>query len=565
MPENKRKQQSFEYGAIILLCSTILVKLIGGAFKIPLSNLIGDLGFGYFSSAYDLFNPIYSLAMAGLPIAVSRVVAEHMSQARYKDVRQSLKITRRIFWITGLVALIVMFLLIKPFVAATDKTGQTVYSIYAIAPTILFCCVMSAFRGYYEGLRNMYPTAISDIIEAMSKLVLGYLFAYIVMKVSGNVAYAAAGAILGVTVGAVLAAAFLELNYRIKGDGISPLELQNSPDPMKSREAAKALIVIAIPIALSSLANSIASLVDVSMVKWQLSNLMGDNADTIREMYKASISEYNTIYADDPLTNDALPTFLYGIRSKAFTIYNLIHALTTILGVSALPVLATSWTQKNMPLVKKNIESMLKFIALVAVPSGVGLIALGGPIMGLLYKTVASVEIGGSMLSIYGIAAVFAGVSVPMTNMLQAVGKQVASLRNVAIGALIKVVFNYIFVSIPQFNIKGAAMGTCICYVFIFIANTTTLVRATGIVPNFFNALGKPTISAIACGFAAYGVSLLGDTKIHTLVAIIAAVVTYFVALVILNTFEEDDVLSLPKGDKLAKLMIKLRIIRKNG
>lgn len=564
MPENKRKQQSFEYGAIILLCSTILVKLIGGAFKIPLSNLIGDLGFGYFSSAYDLFNPIYSLAMAGLPIAVSRVVAEHMSQARYKDVRQSLKITRTLFWVTGFVALVIMVLLIKPFVSTTDKTGQTVYSIYAIAPTILFCCVMSAYRGYYEGLRNMYPTAISDIIEALSKLILGYLFAFIVMKISGNVAYAAAGAIFGVTVGAILAAGFLELNYRIKGDGISPLELKNSPEPMNKSVATKALIIIAIPIALSSLANSIASLVDVSMVKWQLSNLMGEHADTIRNMYTESIAEYNTIYADDPLTNDALPTFLYGIRSKAFTIYNLIHALTTILGVSALPVLATSWTQKDMPLVKKNIESMFKFIAIVAVPSGVGLIALGAPIMGLLYKTVASVEIGGTMLSIYGVAAVFAGISVPMTNMLQAVGKQVASLRNVAIGAIIKVIFNYVFVSVPSLNIQGAAIGTVICYLFIFIANTVTLIRATGIVPDFFKVLGKPIIAAILCGVSAYGVSLLGTSKINTIVAILAAVIVYFISLVVLNTFEEEDVLSLPKGDKLAKIMIKLHIIRKN-
>ncbi len=564
MPENKRKQQSFEYGAIILLCSTVLVKLIGGAFKIPLSNLIGDLGFGYFSSAYDLFNPIYSLAMAGLPIAVSRVVAEHMSKARYRDVRQSLRITRKIFWLTGFAALVIMFLLIGPFVRATDKTGQTVYSIYAIAPTVLFCCVMSAYRGYYEGLRNMYPTAISDIIEALSKLILGYLFAFIAMKLWNNVAYAAAGAILGVTVGAVLAALFLELNYRIKGDGISPLELQNSPEPSNSRAAAKALIIIAIPIALSSLANSIASLVDVSMVKWQLSNLMGEHSDTIRNMYEESISEYNTIYDGKPLTNDALPTFLYGIRSKAFTIYNLIHALTTILGVSALPVLATSWTQRNMPLVKKNIESMLKFIALIAIPSGVGLIALGAPIMGLLYKTEASVEIGGTMLSIYGIAAVFAGISVPMTNMLQAVGKQVASLRNVAIGAAIKVVFNFIFVSIPEINIQGAAIGTVICYLFIFVANTVTLIRATGVVPNFFKSLGKPFIAAVFCGIAAYGVSLFDDSKINTLLAIGAAVVVYFIALVILNAFEVDDVITLPKGDKIAKIMLKLHIIRKN-
>ena len=167
MAEKKRIQLSFEYGAIILLCSTALVKIIGAIFKIPLSRLIGDLGFGYFDSAYQLFTPIYSLSMAGLPIAISRVVAEQMQKAKYRDVRKSLKVTKRIFMVTGLGGFLLMLALIYPFVHFTDATGKTVYSLFAIAPSLFFCCIMSAYRGYYEGLRNMYPTAVSDVIEAL--------------------------------------------------------------------------------------------------------------------------------------------------------------------------------------------------------------------------------------------------------------------------------------------------------------------------------------------------------------------------------------------------------------
>ena len=173
MPEKKRKQQSFEYGAIILLCSTMLVKVIGAIFKIPLSNLLGDLGFGYFSSAYDLFTPIYTLAMAGLPIAVSRIVAEHITNKRFNDVHRTLSVTKKLFFISGLTGFILMLALIYPFVRITDRTGQTIYSLFAIAPSLFFCCVMSTYRGYYEGLRNMYPTAASDVIEALGKLILG--------------------------------------------------------------------------------------------------------------------------------------------------------------------------------------------------------------------------------------------------------------------------------------------------------------------------------------------------------------------------------------------------------
>ena len=295
MQENKRKQQSFEYGAIILLCSTLLVKIIGAIFKIPLSRLIGDLGFGYFDSAYQLFTPIYTLAMAGLPIAISRVVAERMQQQRYRDVRKTLRVTKRIFLITGISGFVIMLLLIYPFVRFTDPTGKTVYSLFAIAPSLLFCCIMSAYRGYYEGLRNMYPTAASDVIEALGKLILGYGFAYIVMKISGDVALAAAGAMLGIMVGGAASATFLVLRYKFKGDGITDEELVAAPKTQSSKIIARTIIAIAIPVVLASLANSVSSLVDVSMVKWQLNNMMSEHAHEIREMYKSSISDYNLI------------------------------------------------------------------------------------------------------------------------------------------------------------------------------------------------------------------------------------------------------------------------------
>ena len=562
MPEKKRKQQSFEYGAIILLCSTILVKIIGAIFKIPLSNMIGDLGFGYFSSAYDLFTPIYALAMAGLPIAVSRVVAENMTKGNYKEVRQSLKVTKRIFFITGITGFILMLALIYPFVKLTDGTGKTIYSLFAIAPALLFCCITSAYRGYFEGLRNMYPTAISDVTESMGKLVLGLGFAYIAMRVTnGNVAIAAAAAMLGITAGSMAAAFYLYLRHKIKGDGITEEEYKLAPDAQPMGKATRTLILIALPIVLSSLANNVASLVDVSFVKMQLSNLMETSGDTIREMYKSSIVDYNKFH--DALTDKAIPTFLYGIRGKAFTIYNLVPTITSVLGVSALPVLTTMWTQKNKAGLKRNMESTMKLTAIIAMPAGMGFLFLGDGIMALMYDTVASVEIGGAMMRIFGVAAIFAGMAIPMTSMLQAIGKEKFSLMNVAIGAAIKVIVNIIFVGMPAINIKGAAIGTAACYAFIFFANLISLIKFTKVVPNFYKTLIKPLISALACGGTALlCYKLLGEGSIKVILSIFAGAVVYFALLVLLNTFEEEDVVSLPKGEKIARLCKKLKIIR---
>lgn len=561
MAVNRRKQQSFEYGAIVLIVSTALVKVIGAIFKIPLSNLIGDLGFGYFSSAYDLFTPIYSLAMAGLPIAVSRVVAEQATAGHYRDVRQTLRIARRAFFVTGITGLAIMLAAIYPFVRITDPTGKTIYSLFAIAPSLLFCCTMSTYRGYYEGLRNMYPTAASDIIEALGKLVLGYGFAYSAMRLTGNVAYSAAAAMLGITVGAMLAALYLRLRFAIKGDLITKSELAASPVPMDRHRALRMLIVIAIPVVLTSLANNVASLVDVSMVKWQLGHMMKDHAQTIREMYASSIADYNSAAAE-AITDKGIPTFLYGIRGKAFTVYNLIPTITSVLGVSALPVLASSWVKRDKREIKRNIESMLKLPSIIAMPAGAGFVALGGQIMGLLYKSTASVEIGAPMMRIFGFAAVFAGLSIPMTSMLQAIGKQVVPVRNIAIGAVIKIAVNYILVGIPSVNIKGASVGTFACYLFVFAANLWSLIKYTRVVPNFNKVFIKPLTAAVLCGLSAYLICGLGDSRLITVAAIGAAAVVYLFALIFMNTFDDEDLLSLPKGEKLLKICKKYKIIR---
>lgn len=566
MQENKRKQQSFQYGAIILLCSTLLVKVIGAIFKMPLSELIGTLGFGYFDSAYQLFTPIYTLAMAGLPIAISRIVAEQMQQGRYKDVRKSLKVTKKLFLVTGITGFVLMILLIYPFVHFTDATGKTVYSLFAIVPSLLICCIMSAYRGYYEGLRNMYPTAASDVIEALGKLILGLGFAYVILKLTGEVAYAAAGAMLGIVVGGIAAATFLTLRYKFKGDGITEQELAAAPEPQDSKRLAKTIIMIAIPVVLASLANSVSSLVDVSLVKWQLTNMMGEHAVTIRNMYQSSIADYNQSLKEGmtELSNAELPTFLYGVRGQAFTLYNLVPTITSVLGVSALPVLTSCWAKgkgdKND--IKHSIESTVKFTALISMPAGFGFAFLGTKIMGLLYSSVAAVEIGGTMLRIYGLAAMFAGLAIPMTSMLQAIGKEKISLRNVAIGAVLKVIVNFIFVGIPQINIQGAAIGTFVSYLFIFIANLLSLIKYTGVKPNIYKTIIKPFIAALFCGLSTVILDLSAFGKIGTVLEIAVAAVVYLVVLVIFNTFEPDDVLSLPKGEMILKAFKKLKIIR---
>lgn len=558
----KNQEKGFQRGAFLLLCSAVIVKLIGALFKIPLSSkyCLGDLGFGYFSSAYDLFTPFYALAMAGLPIAVSKTVSEYLAKGRYNYVKQMLNVSRRVYLSAGLICFLCLSAVIYPFSRLTDSTGEGIYSLFAMTPSVIFCCLMSSYRGYYQGLNNMLPTAVSELLEALCKLVLGFGFGLLTVKITGNVAFGAAAAIFGITVGTAVSTLYLKLYYRFKGDGISPVKLSGSPI-LGGRSAAKALVLIAVPVALASLAGNIALIIDALTVRRQLGGLDESSFNIIREMYAYSVADYNKTAAA-PITNGELSALLYGIRGKAYTLFNLVPTLTTVIGVSAVPVIAGLNTEKDYKALNRNLNSALKLTSLMALPAGAGLFVASDRIMELLYDSAASVEIGAPMLKLFGIAAVFAGIGIPLTGILQAVGKQKAALINIGVGAAVKLIVGMLTVSVPEINVKGAALGTLVCYAVIFVLHMEVLLKSKETALDIKAVFLKPLAAAVICGSSAHFIFKISDSLLVTALAILAAVLVYIICLVLLKALEEDDLRSLPKAEKLTGFCKKHRIIR---
>lgn len=558
----KAQEKSFQRGALLLLCSAVIVKLIGGLFKIPLSSkyCLGDLGFGYFSSAYDLFTPFYALAMAGLPVAVSKTVSEYLAKGRYGEVRQMLKVSRRVYLAAGLICFLCLSAIIYPFSKLTDSTGAGIYSLFAMTPSVVFCCLMSSYRGYYQGLNNMLPTAVSELLEALCKLVLGFGFGFFTVKITGDVAFGAAAAILGITVGTAVSTFYLKLYYRIKGDGISPDKLSGSPI-LGGRSAAKALILIAVPVALASLAGNIALIIDALTVRRQLSALDEGSFNIIREMYAYSVADYNKT-AVLPITNGQLSALLYGIRGKAYTLFNLVPTLTTVIGVSAVPVIAGLNAEKDYKALNRNLNSALKLVSLISLPAGIGLFVASDRIMELLYDSAASVEIGAPLLKIFGIAAVFAGIAIPLTGILQAMGKQKTALINIGAGAAVKLIIGMLTVAVPEINVNGAALGTLACYAVIFVLHTAVLLKSQEVTLDIKTVFLKPLVAALLCGVAAQMVLYIGNSFFITTLAILAAVLVYMICLILLKTLAEEDLMSLPQSERLTDFCRKHRIIR---
>lgn len=568
---DNNQPQSYMHASAILMVATALVKVLGAFYKIPLGEFILDVtGMGYFSTAYDLYVPMYSIAMAGLPIAISRIVAEHVANGRYRHVKRTLDVAKKAFVVTGGTGFVLMLVL------AVLMTGHpfnvfnpgSFWGIVAIAPCLLFCCVMSAYRGYYEGLRNMTPTAISQVMEAFGKLVFGLLFSFVIIITTKNYSLAAAGALFGITLGTIFSSGYLVIKYRREKDSFFTKEqLESAPNPESGRVILKSLLIVAIPIVLGSLVNNITSLIDVVMVQKQLANALGSSPEYFKNTYASLIasevakdSNYNWLVD--------LPNSLYGChRGFAFSIYNLVPVLTSVLGVSAIPILATAWAKRDRYEMKRSVGSIIRTTALIAIPVGCGIFAVSEGILNILYSNENMIAVAAPNLRVLGICAIFAGLNSPVVNMLQAIGKQSVPIRNIAVGAALKIVINFVLVGTPEINILGVPIGTTVCYAYICIANFICFVKYSGVMPDLYNCIGKFLLSGIACGAAAFGTSyaLAGlnvSLGISTIFSIGVAGIVYIVFLGVLRALVRDDILSLPKGEKIAKVLEKLRVLR---
>lgn len=589
MAQQTRKSQSLLNGAIVLAAATILVKVIGILYKVPISNMIGTIGRGCFDSAYNLYIPIYTVSMAGLPVAVSKMVSQQVALGRFRDVRRIYKVAGRLFLLTGTVGVLLMFALAYPY-AVMAKNLDALPAIIAIAPSIFFCCVMSTYRGYYNGLRNMTPTAMSEVWEAVGKVVVGLLLAWATMRygearfaaglpvfgqtvsteaeaLSAMYPYAAAAAALGVTGGTVVGMVYMMIRHRVRGDGLTRTELVNSPKPLAGTAIAKTLMAIAIPVVASSLVFSVTNLIDSITVQNRLDTMIQSNLPYIQSLYGDQLAASQVLDAD-------IAKYLYGAYTMSLDFKNLIPSITLSLGVSAIPALSAAWAVKDHKALKVSVESVLRVTLMIALPAGIGMAVLAEPILDMMYETGKSadaVSIAAPIMAAYGYSIFLMCLSQPTTNMLQALGKTGTPLRSLTVGAVAKVIANYIFIGIPQININGAVIGTVICYTIIVVWNVAALLRTARVRVNWVSVFVKPLFSAVLCGVAAftsYGLfsNILPDISrgdfsvtniLATCFAVIFAVAVYAIAMFLVGGIAKSDVKMLPKGEKIAKLLAK--------
>ena len=261
--------------------------------------------------------------------------------------------------------------------------------------------------------------------------------------------------------------------------------------------------------------------------------------------------------------------YLYGCYGIALTLMMLVTAVTQVFGTTALPSVTTAWASGDKIQVKKSMETVLRVTMLVTIPSGIGMSVLAEPLLSLIYSgggVANEVEIGSKVLTVMGISAVFIAASTPMCSMIQATGRMDIPLKLYIIGMAIKIIVNYILVGIPEINIQGANVGSIVCYGFVTVMAMFFLCRETKIIPDFISIFVKPLIASVICALAAYYSEQLFDIflrqRIATILAVITAVIVYVIALLLLRAVKREDIISMPKGNKILKILEKYKLIR---
>ena len=593
-PKGERtKQNTFFGGAAILAVGIMVVKLIGMFYRIPLVNVIGEQGMADFNNAYNIYAVLLTISTAGLPVAVSKLVSEANALGRKNQVQKIFKLALALFLTLGTLSFLLMFFR-ADLLAGMMNDEKAAAGIRALAPAVICVGCLSAFRGYTQGHANMTPTAVSQIIEALCKLVIGLALAYWLISNGATQDVAAAGAITGVTVGTVMALGYMILTY-LRGRGSRVLS-KDRPD--EAGAILKSILQIAIPITLSSSMVGIVTVIDSSLVQGQLQRVLLEDPDSWK-LYQefidfsdltsamlvwqgslasgtaanaatlaAQVAEnVPSAVAVNELILDVSRT-LYGNYSSALTIYNLPTSLMAAITASVIPAVSAALARSDKPGAARVSGSALRITALLAFPMGVGLFVLGTPIIKLLFPALTA-EIAGPLLSELGIATLFVCMMLVCNSILQAHGFVNLPVVVMLLGGLLKIVNNYNLVGMPGVGIYGAPFGNVLCFGLCMILDLIIISRVIPGRPSYVSVFAKPAAASALMGLGAWGVyglaaKVLADdqgalsrsgNRLASAAAIGVAVIIYGVLVIALRAISKDDLKLMPKGEKIAKLL----------
>lgn len=532
------------------MASNLIVKVIGAFFKIPLTHMIGVGGMQYFNAAYTIYVNFYQISTAGLPVAVSRMIASANLRGNAKEVRRIFRLAFWLFFVIGVAGTACMMFFARSF-AAGANIPDSYLAMLVIAPTLFFICMSSAYRGYFQGLQNMVPTSVSQVIEAIGKFGIGLAAAWYFLNVKGyDLHVVAAFVISGVTIGVMAATVYIFVVKQVHNASASKAAPQSAEMPVRETKSLLGeLIVTSIPIALASSIMGLTNTVDTFVMANRLP-LTG-------------------------ITADAAGKFYGTYSSLVIPLFNMIPPLIYPLAISAIPALSAAIAKKDRADSEKHMSSALRIGAMLAIPCAIGMGTLSHRIIAFLFpdelivsgdKIFSSIDLAAPALSVVAPSILFLGIIAITNAILQAYRFERYTIVSTAVGILVKFLVTFILSAVPDIGVVGSAVGTLLCYFSIMALNILFVTQKIHYVPSIRKIFLKPLVCGVLCGVAALGASaLLGEGRITTIVCIAVAAVVYAVSLLLMKGVSRIDLLMLPKGEKLCALMDRFRLLEKDS
>ncbi|MBQ6702260.1 MAG: polysaccharide biosynthesis protein [Clostridia bacterium] len=537
MATKNRKNLLFS-GIVILTVANLLVKVIGLIYKIPLHERLGGEGMGYFNSAYRIYTAFYLVSTGGLPIAVSLMVSEARAKGKKKEVKQIFKAALCLFMFIGASGTAIMMVGSKGLAIIAGNEPASI-CILAVAPTLFFICICSAIRGYFQGYQNMLPTSISEVLESLGKAVLGILLAIYAAKCGYDVPVIAAYALIGLTLGVFAGTVYIQFQWLFFKHKQYDAEFDHLEDTSSrtTKQLLKTLLITAIPISISASVMSVADAFDSGIINTSL-RALGYTKEIANDMW----GDYSTL---------------------AISMYNMPTVLIYPISASIVPYISSALAERDMVKAKGAMTSSLKIASMIAIPAALGMSVLSGPILSLFFSDTEAVEFVAPLLSVLAVAVFFIGMLSVTNSILQANKLERLPIISMIVGACVKILSTSVLMRIGL-GMYGAPLGTVLCYMTIAVINFVFIFKKVGILPDFIAVFVKPFLAVIPCCLAAIGTYFLVEgfhAKIATVLAIMAAVIVYLIALLLLKGITKEEVLMVPKGKKIYALLHKIKLM----
>lgn len=563
--DNVNYKSKYLSSAFLLLLTSVIVKIIGAFYKIPLTSFIGAVGRGYFAAAYNLYMPIHAVIMGAFPIALSRITGKYNAKNNQKALGSLKTGANKLFFKIGVIGTALMLLLSKPYCDLIASSPKSIYSVFALAPSVFFSALASSYRGYYEGFMNMRPTSFSQTIEALFKLVFGLIFARLAMRqlynsyittgfVLGRQALSeeealsliypitSACAMLGVTLGCFVSYIYVFIYHQINKPECCAKRYGNSS------EYESELLKFSYPIMISCAIQSIFQFLDTASVQGALSLI---SKEDLTNAYSQSIAVSNTS-ADDIIT------YVYGILSSAADFKNLIPGITMALGVCAVPAISSAFESKNQEQMNTLINSLYKYTSVISAAGGI-LIAINSKDILMLFYQSSAPDI---VISCNELIKYFA-LSVPVYSLagasvfcVQAIGVPKKTVAPYVFSGIIRVILNILLVSNENYILFGSVISGAAGYLLMFALNTKTVKKEVKVRISVKNSYIKPMlvgiITCISGKYLVTGINISTNLLINLLIKLAVLSLIYCILCILFKLLSFKEIFCMFKSKKMA-------------